>query len=311
MRRFPLQIGGVGGGPAARSAAGNLSNRLRYPFGRRIAWSIAYVLAPEAVSLGHAFAAAYSTDRRGIAGADHERRCVPRQTGEYMLSEPAEPARQKVLLAVKSCGWVYTRGLWGWLLFVPGRDLPFLSGRLRVKLDPARVTVEVHRVPTQRRADTTVERLFAAIELPLLREPHRKQPAGRGERRAISGLMIALVAASLFAAFTIGVPKKTVAVASAGGGTKKTRIEIDSLPGPALEQPSLYHAEIGLAIFLGGLLVLTPAFVGVAQGRLPIEVSPRGINVAREVATEAATNDRLDAIEDRLTGTEARGLELR
>ena len=34
MRRFPLQIGGVGGGPAARSAAVTLSNRLRYPFGQ-------------------------------------------------------------------------------------------------------------------------------------------------------------------------------------------------------------------------------------------------------------------------------------
>lgn len=38
VRRFPLQIGGVGGGPAARSAAGNLSNRLLYPFGRVFAY---------------------------------------------------------------------------------------------------------------------------------------------------------------------------------------------------------------------------------------------------------------------------------
>lgn len=64
-----------------------------------------------------------------------------------------------------------------------------------------------------------------------------------------------------------------------------------ALPALALQQPLLYRMEVALAAFYGGLLLLTPAFAGLARGRLPIEISTRG---ARFVDTTDEALDRLE-----------------
>ena len=50
----------------------------------------------------------------------------------------------------------------------------------------------------------------------------------------------------------------------------------DELPAVALGQVAVYRVEILLALVYAGLLLLTPLFYGVLQGRLPIELSHRG-----------------------------------
>lgn len=54
------------------------------------------------------------------------------------------------------------------------------------------------------------------------------------------------------------------------------------LPAVALQQGVLYRLEVGLLIFYGWLLFVTPAFSGLIGGRLPIEVSTRGARFAEE-----------------------------
>jgi hypothetical protein len=49
-----------------------------------------------------------------------------------------------------------------------------------------------------------------------------------------------------------------------------------NLPALALNQTGLYRLEVGLLVFYGGLLLVTPAFVGIIGGRLPTEISTRG-----------------------------------
>lgn len=56
----------------------------------------------------------------------------------------------------------------------------------------------------------------------------------------------------------------------------------DDLPTPALGQPGLYRLEIALLVFYGCLALVTPAFSGLASGRLPIEISTRGAKFADE-----------------------------
>jgi hypothetical protein len=48
------------------------------------------------------------------------------------------------------------------------------------------------------------------------------------------------------------------------------------LPATAFNQAGLYRLEIALLVFYGVLLLVTPAFLGLARGRLPIEISVRG-----------------------------------
>lgn len=70
------------------------------------------------------------------------------------------------------------------------------------------------------------------------------------------------------------------------------------LPAVALEQPSLYRLEIAMAFFYGSLLLATPAYSGLAMGRLPIEISTRGAKFATEadqaVARDGATTKQLE-----------------
>jgi hypothetical protein len=48
------------------------------------------------------------------------------------------------------------------------------------------------------------------------------------------------------------------------------------LPALAFGQEGLYRLEVALLVFYGSLLLITPAFSGLARGRLPIEISARG-----------------------------------
>jgi len=54
------------------------------------------------------------------------------------------------------------------------------------------------------------------------------------------------------------------------------------LPAVALRQGALYRLEVTLLVFYGSLLLVTPAFSGLIQGRLPIEISTRGAKFAEE-----------------------------
>lgn len=56
----------------------------------------------------------------------------------------------------------------------------------------------------------------------------------------------------------------------------------DDPPALALGQPGLYRLEIALLVFYGCLALVTPAFSGLASGRLPIEISTRGAKFADE-----------------------------
>ncbi len=69
-------------------------------------------------------------------------------------------------------------------------------------------------------------------------------------------------------------------------------------PALALNNNELFHGEVALLVFYGGLLLLTPAFAGVFLGRLPTEISTRGAKFS-EVAEKAdeitqLTQDRID-----------------
>lgn len=50
----------------------------------------------------------------------------------------------------------------------------------------------------------------------------------------------------------------------------------ESLPAVAFSQPGIYRLEAALLVFYGTLLLVTPAYSGLAWGRLPIEISTHG-----------------------------------
>ena len=64
----------------------------------------------------------------------------------------------------------------------------------------------------------------------------------------------------------------------------------EDLPTIALEQAALYRLELALAVFYECLLLATPAYSGLAMGRLPIEISTRGARFAEE-ADQTAEQD--------------------
>ncbi|HEY3491738.1 MAG TPA: hypothetical protein VGK43_02225 [Solirubrobacterales bacterium] len=59
------------------------------------------------------------------------------------------------------------------------------------------------------------------------------------------------------------------------------------LPAIALGQPWLYRLEISLLAFYGCLLLITPVFSGLINGRLPTEISTRGAKFAEEADQSA------------------------
>jgi hypothetical protein len=62
------------------------------------------------------------------------------------------------------------------------------------------------------------------------------------------------------------------------------------LPAVALGQTGLYRLEVALAAFYGVLLLVTPAYSGLATGRLPIEISTRGAKFAVEADRSVGAN---------------------
>lgn len=67
----------------------------------------------------------------------------------------------------------------------------------------------------------------------------------------------------------------------------------DVLPAVALGQLILYRLEVALLVFYGVLLLVTPAFLGLTRGRLPIEISTRGAKFA-EGADQSANRNEAD-----------------
>jgi hypothetical protein len=74
----------------------------------------------------------------------------------------------------------------------------------------------------------------------------------------------------------------------------------EDLPAVALEQAALYRLEVGLAAFYGCLLLATPAYSGLAMGRLPIEISTRGARFAEETERAAERDEaRINELEQK------------
>lgn len=72
------------------------------------------------------------------------------------------------------------------------------------------------------------------------------------------------------------------------------------LPAIALEQGALYRLEVALAVFYGGLLLITPAYSGLVGGRLPVEISARGARFVEEASESVeATKAAIEALERR------------
>jgi hypothetical protein len=65
------------------------------------------------------------------------------------------------------------------------------------------------------------------------------------------------------------------------------------LPAIALEQAALYRLEVAMAVFYGCLLMVTPAYSGLAMGRLPIEISTRGARFAEGTDQSTEVNEEL------------------
>jgi hypothetical protein len=95
-------------------------------------------------------------------------------------------------------------------------------------------------------------------------------------KRASIRTLVALTACAAFAAFAwVPIPEDATAH--------------PALPAVALEQPGLYRLEIALMVFYGGLLLITPAFSGLIEGRLPIEISARGARFAERADQNVAS----------------------
>jgi hypothetical protein len=122
-----------------------------------------------------------------------------------------------------------------------------------------------------------------------------------GERWAIRILVGGLAIVAVLVALGVDVPTKTVA-----------GDEVESLPAVALGQEVIYRLEVGVLLFYGGLIVLTPVFRGAVLGRLPIEVSARGAKFAEEVDESLkATQELVKTHQDQLDDVERRVLRAR
>jgi hypothetical protein len=76
------------------------------------------------------------------------------------------------------------------------------------------------------------------------------------------------------------------------------------LPALALGQAGLYRLEVALLVFYSGLLLVTPAFLGVIGGRLPTEISTRGakftVKADRSEELHGAAIDELEIATEEL-----------
>jgi hypothetical protein len=121
------------------------------------------------------------------------------------------------------------------------------------------------------------------------------------KRLSIRILVALALAAALLAFVSVPIPTDE-------GGTS-------TLPAVALKQTGLYRLEVALAVFYGGLLLITPAFAGLVGGRLPIEISARGARFAERAGqTVESTEKALQALErttaDRSAGLDAVNVEI-
>lgn len=102
------------------------------------------------------------------------------------------------------------------------------------------------------------------------RELGSPSPYRAVKRLSIRILVALLLATALVASISVPIPR--------------------ALPAIALDQIGLYRLEVALGVFYGGLLLLTPVYSGLVEGRLPIEISARGAKFAEEAdqSTEIA-----------------------
>jgi hypothetical protein len=203
----------------------------------------------------------------------------------FLLPEPRDLAFDRVLDAVGNFGWHITK------LTPPGRfyrlipEINFRAGpeqldgcgRTRVQLDRAgvqqtRVKISTRWALTESRAETPAISLLKGLRLDP--EGHHlnckaSRLPGRSERKMIRLSMAAVVVATLVALILVPVPTKD-------GGRPAP-------PAVALNNSALFHVEVALLAFYGGLLLLTSAFAGLFRGRLPSEISTKGAKYEEEV----------------------------
>jgi hypothetical protein len=75
-----------------------------------------------------------------------------------------------------------------------------------------------------------------------------------------------------------------------------------SLPAVTFEQAGLYRLEVALLVFYGCLLLMTPAFSGLARGRLPTEISVRGAKFEEKAEDSVEVAEaRIEELEQRIT----------
>jgi len=121
------------------------------------------------------------------------------------------------------------------------------------------------------------------------------------QRWSIRLLVGALTFAALLVAVKVSLPTKVV-----------DGKEVVSLPTVAIGQEILYRIEVGVLLFYGGLVVLTPVFRGMILGRLPIEISARGAKFAEEVDESiGATQALVAAHQQQIAALETQALRSR
>ena len=65
----------------------------------------------------------------------------------------------------------------------------------------------------------------------------------------------------------------------------------ENLPSVAFGQPAIYRLQAALLVFYGTLLLVTPAYSGLAWGRLPIEISTHGAKFFEDADRSASLNE--------------------
>jgi hypothetical protein len=155
------------------------------------------------------------------------------------------------------------------------------------KLDPARtrLTIDTRGALSYGRAEQVAISLVTSLNIDpkaLGLDPKRVSLPGQFERLGVRLSIVIVLAIAVLAGFRVSIPED-------GQGERKT-------PGVAFHSASLFHLEIGLIVFYGGLLLLTPLVAGIFRGRLPTEISTRGAKFPDDI--NAITEDRVKALED-------------
>jgi hypothetical protein len=225
---------------------------------------------------------------------------MARRCDSLPLNLQPDLAFDQVRAAARKQGWIVTKEL-----SPPGRW--YRPPELRLKAGPARVagagrlrlqfrsdgagrtcvSITTRWAANDSRAEASVRSLAEALGLSpealhLDQHPDKEQIPGWLERSAVRAL-VGGVAALAILSFILVKPPST-------------------LPATALNQKTIYHLEVALLVFYGGLLLLTPAFWGVIRGRLPTEISSRGAKYAEDVGQAAEIAEK--RIDGQLKATE-------